>query len=276
MEPGNFSYPICQPQHLDWLLDQNVSLSLALRGAIFAVMNNVSKQEIINCTYTDDDLIYATPVGKTVLFIFLGCLAFIGNSIVFVSLYRKRNRLSRVSYFIMHLALADLIVVAMHVPMDLIWEALFFWYAGNFLCKVLMFLRNVGLYLSAFILVSISVDRVLAITRPLSLLKAENSRCAICGFRRGKLMLLASWWLSFLCSAPQVSARELRTARVWIEDCASGLGIGDCAHLDLGLHACGLGTEDCARQDWGLRTLLSFVCSKGFKLERGLIERLQE
>lgn len=204
METENISYPICEPQHLDWLLDQNVTFSYDKRGTVFSVVTNASRQEKINCTYSDAHLVFSTPVWKTVLFVILGCLAFVGNMIVVVSLFRKRNRLSRVSYFIMHLSLADLLVVIMHVPMDLIWEAVFFWYAGNFLCKLLMFLRNVGLYLSAFILVSISVDRVLAITRPLSLLKAENSRWAICGFRRGKLMLLASWWLSFLCSAPQV------------------------------------------------------------------------
>ncbi len=95
----------------------------------------------------------------------------------------------------MHLAIADLIVTFIMMPLEIVWHLTVSWNAGDPACRILMFFRAFGFYLSSFILVAISLDRYLAIAHPLSLTDAD---------RRTKIMLALSWVLSTLASIPQV------------------------------------------------------------------------
>jgi gonadotropin-releasing hormone receptor len=122
-------------------------------------------------------------------------VAAIGNLSVFLTLLRARHRKSRVSLLMTHLAAADLIVTFVMIPLEVGWRVTDQWLAGNFACKLFLFLRAFGLYLSSNILVCISLDRYFAIIYPL---KVSDAR------RRGKLMLLFAWFISLLCSIPQV------------------------------------------------------------------------
>jgi gonadotropin-releasing hormone receptor len=130
-------------------------------------------------------------------------VAAVGNLSVFLTLLRARHRKSRVTLLMTHLAAADLIVTFVMIPLEVGWRATTKWLAGNFACKLFLFLRAFGLYLSSNILVCISLDRYFSIIYPL---KVSDAR------RRGKLMLLFAWWTSLMCSIPQV--RE----NVWPED----------------------------------------------------------
>ncbi|XP_069696752.1 adipokinetic hormone/corazonin-related peptide receptor variant I-like [Periplaneta americana] len=121
-------------------------------------------------------------------------VAAIGNLSVFLTLLRARHRKSRVSLLMTHLAAADLIVTFVMIPLEVGWRVTTQWLAGNFACKLFLFLRAFGLYLSSNILVCISLDRYFAIIYPL---KVSDAR------RRGKLMLLFAWFTSLLCSVPQ-------------------------------------------------------------------------
>ncbi|XP_021933908.1 gonadotropin-releasing hormone II receptor-like isoform X2 [Zootermopsis nevadensis] len=121
-------------------------------------------------------------------------VAAIGNLSVFLTLLRARHRKSRVSLLMTHLAVADLIVTFVMIPLEVGWRVTTKWLAGNFACKLFLFLRTFGLYLSSNILVCISLDRYFAIIYPL---KVSDAR------RRGKLMLLFAWFTSLLCSIPQ-------------------------------------------------------------------------
>ncbi|XP_014663225.1 PREDICTED: gonadotropin-releasing hormone receptor-like [Priapulus caudatus] len=102
---------------------------------------------------------------------------------------------SRISLLMMHLAIADLLVAMIVMPMEVAWKVAVTWIAGDFMCRCMMVLRSFGLYLSSFILVCISLDRYFAIVHPLSF---SRSSC------RAKTMLCVSWLLSLACSAPQV------------------------------------------------------------------------
>ena len=131
-------------------------------------------------------------ITYTVLFV----IAALGNLTVFITLFKNRHRRSRVNMFIMHLSIADMIVTFIMVPMEIGWHAAVYWRAGDVACRLLMFFRTFGFYLSAFILITISLDRYFAILHPLSLHDAE---------KRGKLMLAFAWICSTIASIPQVS-----------------------------------------------------------------------
>ena len=119
-----------------------------------------------------------------------------GNLIVFVTLFRARQRKSRVNRFIMHLCIADMTVVFIMMPLEIGWHVTVSWEAGDIACRILMFFRAFGFYLSSFILIVISLDRVFTVTHPMKLQDAEH---------RGKVMLILSWIMSTVASLPQVS-----------------------------------------------------------------------
>ncbi|XP_013383578.1 gonadotropin-releasing hormone II receptor isoform X1 [Lingula anatina] len=121
-------------------------------------------------------------------------LAAVGNLTVFITLFRNRHRRSRVNMFIMHLAIADMEVTFVMIPIEISWHSTVQWLAGDASCRLLAFCRAFGFYLSSFILVAISLDRYFAIIHPLSMQDAD---------KRAKIMLGISWCLAMVCSIPQ-------------------------------------------------------------------------
>ena len=95
----------------------------------------------------------------------------------------------------MHLSIADLFVTFVMIPMEIGWHATVEWIAGDTACRIFMFLRLFGFYLSSFILITISLDRYFAITQPMNITEAG---------RRARRMLYVAWALSACSSVPQV------------------------------------------------------------------------
>ncbi|CAN7938600.1 unnamed protein product, partial [Ixodes hexagonus] len=126
----------------------------------------------------------------TVLFV----AAAAGNVPVFFSLLSKRHRKSRIKLMILNLAVADLIVTFVMIPLEVGWRLTVQWTAGNAMCKIMQVLRAFGPYLSSMVLVCISLDRYFAVLHPLKVNDAQ---------RRGKIMLSWAWIISILCSVPQ-------------------------------------------------------------------------
>ena len=139
--------------------------------------------------FTDDNAV--SVITYSCLFVVAAC----GNLTVFITLFRNRGHKSRINMFIMHLAIADLIVTFIILPLEIAWHSTVSWWAGDLACRGLMFFRAMGFYLSSCIVVSISLDRYLAIMRPFSIAAADT---------RARLMLVVSWGLSMVASIPQV------------------------------------------------------------------------
>ncbi|KFM64201.1 Gonadotropin-releasing hormone receptor, partial [Stegodyphus mimosarum] len=139
-------------------------------------------------------------IREVILYSLMLVLAAAGNIPVFVTLIRNRHRKSRVNLMIMHLAIADLIVTFVMIPLEIAWRITVAWIAGNAVCKIMLYMRAFGPYLSSMVLVCISLDRYFAILHPLKVNDAQ---------RRGKIMIALAWVISSLCSIPQVSHKEI-------------------------------------------------------------------
>ncbi|XP_037511749.1 adipokinetic hormone/corazonin-related peptide receptor variant I-like [Rhipicephalus sanguineus] len=131
---------------------------------------------------------------QVIVYVVLFVAAAAGNVPVFVSLLGKRARKSRIKLMMMHLAVADLIVTFVMIPLEVAWRLTVCWVAGNAMCKIMQILRAFGPYLSSMVLVCISADRYFAVLHPL---RVHDAR------RRGKFMLAAAWYISLACSLPQ-------------------------------------------------------------------------
>ena len=182
----NMADPSTLPQ--DMTFTEEALISTLPRDMTFteeALMSTLPR----DMTFTEEALM--SVIVYSVLFV----IASIGNLTVFITLFRNRHRRSRVNLFIMHLSIADLLVTLVIMPIEVAWHLTVSWNAGDVACRIFMFFRAFGFYLSSFILVAISLDRYFAIAHPLSLNDAD---------RRGKLMLFMAWLFSVTASIPQV------------------------------------------------------------------------
>ncbi|XP_030765127.1 gonadotropin-releasing hormone receptor-like [Sitophilus oryzae] len=120
----------------------------------------------------------------------------IANITVLVALIkRRRTNPARINVMLMHLAIADLLVTLLMMPLEIGWAYTVQWLAGNFMCKIMMFFRIFGLYLSGFILCCISIDRYYAILKPLQSGNLDE---------RGRKMVITAWLGAIICSTPQI------------------------------------------------------------------------
>ncbi|NXG60719.1 GNRR2 protein, partial [Hemiprocne comata] len=108
---------------------------------------------------------------------------------------RQRHRCPpRVRVLMANLAVADLLVTVVVMPLDAAWNVTVQWYGGDVACRALMFLKLAAMYASAFVTVVIAVDRHAAIVTPLAVARAQ---------RRNKALLGAAWGLSAVLALPQ-------------------------------------------------------------------------
>ncbi|XP_017770687.1 PREDICTED: gonadotropin-releasing hormone II receptor-like [Nicrophorus vespilloides] len=137
----------------------------------------------------------------------------IGNITVLVLiLKRRKSSPSRINTALMHLAIADLLVTFLTMPLEIGWAYTVQWKAGDAMCRIMTFFRTFGLYLSSFVLVCISIDRYYAVLKPLHLTGID---------RRGKFMLSAAWMGATLCSMPQMMVFQVEHHPniTWYEQC---------------------------------------------------------
>ncbi|XP_023344767.1 cardioacceleratory peptide receptor [Eurytemora carolleeae] len=156
----------------------------------FTLFTNISNCTAANSTLTDGDWY------KTEQLTFLGLLLSIivlGNSMVLVALLSSKARKSRMNFFIMHLAAADLSVGFLSSMLSnilLVTFCLVTFFLGNSLSR---FVQCIVTYGSTYVLVALSIDRYDAITHPMNFTGS---------WRRAKLLVLASWILSIIFSLP--------------------------------------------------------------------------
>jgi gonadotropin-releasing hormone receptor len=140
---------------------------------------------------------------KITIYSILFLIASIGNTTSFVGLLfmnsssgkKKLKSNSRIRLLMLNLCVGDLMVAYIHIPLEIVWAITDSWLAGDVMCKLMMFLRTFGLYLSSFIIITITVDRYYAICKPMEIDFA---------YRLNKILLFMSWITAVISSIPQV------------------------------------------------------------------------
>ncbi|CAK1603919.1 unnamed protein product [Parnassius mnemosyne] len=118
-----------------------------------------------------------------------------GNATVVLALLLTKSRKSRMNFFIMQLAIADLWVGLISVLPDLIQRITISWLAGSIACKLMKYLQGVVTYSSTYVLVALSVDRCDAITHPMNFTGS---------WRRARALIVSAWLVSFLFCIPML------------------------------------------------------------------------
>ncbi|KAM4743677.1 putative gonadotropin-releasing hormone II receptor [Anableps anableps] len=136
----------------------------------------------------------AAKIRVIITFILCGTSAFCNLAVLWAA-HRDGKRKSHVTVLIVNLTVADLLVTFIVMPVDAAWNITVQWLAGDFACKLLMFLKLLAMYSCAFVTVVISLDRQSAILNPLAINKARM---------RNKIMLAVAWGMSVVLSIPQI------------------------------------------------------------------------
>ncbi|XP_014258479.1 cardioacceleratory peptide receptor-like [Cimex lectularius] len=136
---------------------------------------------------------YATEQLAVLWTLFI--LIVFGNATVILALSFSKNRKSRMNYFIMQLAAADLAVGLISVSTDIVWRITITWHAGNVACKLIRYLQALVTYASTYVLVALSIDRYDAIKHPMKFSRS---------WRRARVLVGIAWALSALFSLPSL------------------------------------------------------------------------
>ncbi|XP_028173264.1 cardioacceleratory peptide receptor-like [Ostrinia nubilalis] len=163
----------------------NCSLNAEFNDSLYEFLNNASH---INKFY-----FYQTAQVAVLWALLVAIVA--GNATVVLALLLTKTRKSRMNFFIMQLAISDLLVGLISVLPDLIHRITIAWLAGSIACKLMKYLQGVVTYSSTYVLVALSVDRCDAITHPMNFTGS---------WRRARALILGAWFISFLFCVPML------------------------------------------------------------------------
>ncbi|RWS30918.1 SIFamide receptor-like protein [Leptotrombidium deliense] len=120
-------------------------------------------------------------------------IGIVGNCFVVAVVFRSPRMRTVTNFFIVNLALADILVLIFCLPATLLGNLFIPWLLGLFMCKAVSYLQGVAVSASINTLVAVSAERFLAICYPL---KCQMSRkCA-------RRVIILIWLFSLVVAFP--------------------------------------------------------------------------
>ncbi|KAK8388201.1 hypothetical protein O3P69_020232 [Scylla paramamosain] len=133
-----------------------------------------AKNCTVNCTSEDP---YDTERNYwTLLLLLFPVFTVFGNILVLMSVYKERSLQTVTNYFIVSLAVADLLLASFVMPFAVYYLLCGYWGLGPFVCDVYVAMDVVCSTSSIFNLVAISIDRYIAVTQPIAYSQSKNNR----------------------------------------------------------------------------------------------------
>ncbi|RUS91012.1 hypothetical protein EGW08_001229, partial [Elysia chlorotica] len=171
--------------------------------------NNSSEKEDLEEYAGDEQPLYAQII--IVLMYVLIIIVAVGGNLLFSYVIVMRAKMPSVTnLFLLNLAISDLMKAIICNPFtfmaNLIWM---YWPYGEFLCPVVTYIQVVTVFLSAFTLVAMSVDRYVAILRPM---RPKMSRKAFI------TIMTTIWILSFSVPLPTALTSRVTYSRGFVAE----------------------------------------------------------
>ncbi|CAH1974351.1 unnamed protein product [Acanthoscelides obtectus] len=147
--------------------------------------------------FTDTHLLISLSVLALII-----VMVIIGNCLVIAAVYCSSKLRSVTNFFIVSLAVADLMVGVAVLPFSATWEVFKVWIFGDIWCQMWLAVDVWMCTASILNLCAISLDRYLAVTRPITY-------PSILTHARAKLLIAGLWILSFvICFPPLVGWKD--------------------------------------------------------------------
>ncbi|XP_055679384.1 neuropeptide SIFamide receptor-like isoform X2 [Lutzomyia longipalpis] len=152
----------------------------------------------------DNELFYRHSFTMTAVYCVAYAIVFtvglIGNSFVIAVVMRAPRMRTVTNYFIVNLALADILVIVFCLPATLMSNIFVPWMLGWLMCKTVPYVQGVSVAASVYSLIAVSLDRFLAIWWPLKLQITK---------KRARLMILCIWIIALTSTIPWALFFEL-------------------------------------------------------------------
>lgn len=170
-----------------------------------ALAHKLLNQSSLNRTLEEDLEVNTDIYSKvlvTVIYAVLFLVGSLGNSFTLWTLFAKRslqNLQSTVHYHLASLAVSDLLILVLSMPIEL-YNFIWFhhpWLFGDAVCRGYYFLRDSCSYATALNIASLSVERYMAICHPF---KAKS----IMSRSRTKKLISGMWLASFALATPML------------------------------------------------------------------------
>ncbi|CAF0718678.1 unnamed protein product [Brachionus calyciflorus] len=165
------------------------------------ISNTLKNNQILNL-----EVPFYTILLSIIMYSLIFLIGFFGNSLVIIVAYLNRTKQYNTHYCLVNLSIADLLLIIVCMPsaiLDLFSKEV--WYLGRFFCKVIPWLEHTVAHASILTIVSISIERSLAIAAPLKAKRFFTNE-------RLWLVVVFIWVLSTVSSIPIMLATTFRTA----------------------------------------------------------------
>lgn len=184
-----------------------------------------SNTTLLNSTWADYDPSVCDPSSSTEDFItsplFQACIyimyctvfivALVGNGLVCFIVKTSPRMKTVTNYFIVNLAVGDILMTVFCVPFSFVsMLVLRYWPFGAVMCKVVNYSQAVSVLVSAYTLLAISIDRYMAIMRPL---KPRLGKTA------AKMVVAGVWTGALATAAPISVVSQLKRPTDWHQFC---------------------------------------------------------
>nr|UYI00194.1 octopamine receptor 1-like protein [Neoseiulus barkeri] len=147
-----------------------------------------------------------TSLATLVVLVVINFVVIFGNVLIIAAVLASNKLRTVTNYFVISLAVADLLVGLTVMPYSITLEVFRAWPFGGYFCKIWLAV-DVWLCTSSILnLCAISIDRYLAITRPMKYRTLMSSK-------RARLLIVLVWVTAFLiCFPPLVGWNDLDDA----------------------------------------------------------------
>ena len=157
-----------------------------------------STDSLINEPFVADHITVAVPLYlkllATIFYPIAMILGFGGNTLVLLIAFNYNRIRTVTNFFIINLAISDLVFVILCIPSTYITAYLLqYWPFSNVLCIFFNYMQTVSVTLTVYTLIWITLDKFWALVRPLKLRMSINE-C--------KYLILFSWIFSLVISLP--------------------------------------------------------------------------
>ncbi|CAH1783222.1 unnamed protein product [Owenia fusiformis] len=156
-----------------------------------------SPDNVTNTIDTDNSIDVSKAVGIGISMGLIVLCSFLGNILVVLAVTTNIRLRTITNYFIVSLAISDLLVSILVMPLSISVIITDKWYLGFYVCEMWITLDVMLCTSSILNLCCISVDRYFAITRPLAYASKRSKRLAL-------VMIGVVWILSVLITLPPI------------------------------------------------------------------------
>ncbi|XP_058116752.1 neuropeptide SIFamide receptor-like [Anopheles ziemanni] len=143
---------------------------------------------------------YTMTAVYCVAYFIVFIVGLVGNSFVIAVVFRAPRMRTVTNFFIVNLAVADVLVIVFCLPATLMSNIFVPWMLGWLMCKTVPYIQGVSVAASVYSLIAVSLDRFLAIWWPLKLQITK---------RRARFMIVCIWIIALGSTVPWALFFEL-------------------------------------------------------------------